>query len=908
MYQAIYYDYSEKAYYVRDDGFGEFKRVEYHPGYYVLDPQGNIPTLDDKRCKKVNSLSNCSYDDLYEKDVDKITRYLVDHYYKSDDPPKYHNIVYFDIEITIGGALTNDYIQKAPSEVTSIALYDATSKQHWVFILDKSKTLNPIKQSDKHVVPCFTESDLLSKFINKWEEIDPTIITGWNSGFFDVPYLYYRIKRVLGDRYANRLSPIGKVSISRYNQNQPVELGGINHLDYMLLFKKYITKQEDSYKLDEIGSKYVNLGKIEYEGNLDKLFETDVNKFIEYNVRDVDIIVELEKKLKFIELTINICHLCHVPYENIYLSTVLNDGAILTYLKRKGIISPNKPTTINRDINSVFVGDEVKVHKSLGGGIGTLIKIKEEEKKGIVKFKSGTIRAYEMGSLRRVEEYAGGYLKDPIPGLYEWIIDLDFTSLYPSIIRSLNIGLETLVGRIVNNGKYDNNWALDDMKKLDPDKVIYIQRLTDLREVKETQTTVGEIIKVIEDNNLIVAANGSLFRTDKSSIVCEVLEDWFDKRSEYKDLMKEAYKVKNDPALGEFYDKRQHAYKIKLNDVYGSYAINGWRYTDGHKFISAAITLTGQRVTQESIKFANMWLNKQLGTNKDYVITSDTDSLFVQVKQLIKHRYPNIDFTDRDKIIEIVLDIAKEIQDEANKNLDILVKSLFNIDGKHYFELKQEVVLERGYFSGKRRYAQFIVNKEGVTKEELDIKGMDLMKSNMPQMYRKFGEEILQDVLFGKSKQQIDEKIISFKKQMDVIDWVEVSKPTSLKQLNEYIKSKPPAGEIFSRLEKKCPANTKAAIYYNDLLRFKQLDIKHSPITVGEKIKWVYLKENPYKIDVIAFLSYDLPDEIKKFIDKYINREHLFDTVLRNKLNSFYQDLGWGNLNLNNHVYKFFEF
>ena len=134
------------------------------------------------------------------------------------------------------------------------------------------------------------------------------------------------------------------------------------------------------------------------------------------------------------------------------------------------------------------------------------------------------------------------------------------------------------------------------------------------------------------------------------------------------------------------------------------------------------------------------------------------------------------------------------------------------------------------------------------------------------------------------------------------------SERISLKQLNEYIKSKPPAGEIFSRLEKKCPANTKAAIYYNDLLRFKQLDIKHSPITVGEKIKWVYLKENPYKIDVIAFLSYDLPDEIKKFIDKYINREHLFDTVLRNKLNSFYQDLGWGNLNLNNHVYKFFEF
>ena len=161
----------------------------------------------------------------------------------------------------------------------------------------------------------------------------------------------------------------------------------------MNLFKKFITKQEPSYKLGEIGLKYVDLGKIDYEGSLDKLFRDDINKFIEYNIRDVEIIIELEKKLKFIDLTVTICHLCHVPYEQIYMSTVLNDGAILTYLKRKGIASPNKPTTIN-----------------------PLLKIRDEEN----------------------DSYAGGYLKDPVPGLYEWVIDLDFTSLYPSIIRSLN--------------------------------------------------------------------------------------------------------------------------------------------------------------------------------------------------------------------------------------------------------------------------------------------------------------------------------------------------------------------------------------------------------------------------------------------------------------------------------------
>ena len=908
MYQSIYYDHFEKNYYIRDDQYNGFQKIEYNPGYYILDPKGDIPTLDDKKCRHVLDLPQGTYSQLYEKDVDKLTRYLVDYYFEDDNPPKYHNILYLDIEITINGALTPDNIKKAISEITSIALYDNTTKEMWCFILDRSKELTFIRQENKVIVPCKSEMDLLSKFLDKWEEFDPTIITGWNSGFFDIPYLYYRIQKVLGDRYANRLSPIKKVKINEWDENQPVTLAGISHLDYMLLFKKYITKQEDSYKLGDIGEKYVGLGKIEYEGNLDKLFKDNINKFIEYNLRDVDIIVELEKKLKFIELTINICHLCHVPYEKIYLSTVLNDGAILTYLKRKGIVSPNKPTTINKDINSISVGDDVRVHKSMGGGEGILTKIDSENKKGYVQFKSGAIRSYDISSLRKVEEYAGGYLKDPIPGLYEWVIDLDFTSLYPSIIRSLNMGLETLVGRIVNNGKYDNNWTLSDLKQMNKDDYIIIQRLTDEREIKETQTTVESIINLIEKNNLIIASNGSMFRTDKSSIVCEVLEDWFNKRSEYKNLMKDAYKNKKDPILGEFYDKRQHAYKIKLNDVYGSYAINGWRYTDGHKFISAAITLTGQRLTQESIKFVNQWLNNQLGTDKDYVITSDTDSLFIQVKQLIQKRYPNIDFKDRNKIIEIVLEIAKEIQIEANKNLDKLVVDLFNISSKHYFELKQEVVLERGYFSGKRRYAQFIVNKEGITKDELDIKGMDLMKSNMPPIYRKFGEEILQDVLFGKTKEEIFDKINSFKKEMDKIDWMEISKPTSLKQLNEYIASRPSVGEIFSKLEKKCPVNTKAAVYYNDLLRFKKLDTKHSLITIGEKIKWVYLKENPYRIDCIAFLSYDIAPEIKDFINLYIDREQLFNTILKNKLDSFYNDLGWGNLNFNNHINKFFDF
>jgi DNA polymerase elongation subunit (family B) len=858
MYQSIYFDRSDYTYYLRDDkkGWLDFKHT---PTVYKLDPYGEFETLDGKRVSKAKF--DWKDKSLFENDVDKLTRVLVDFYYKSDETPEYQNIVYFDIEIEIGGALTKEYIKSAPTKITSISLYDASTKEKYCYILDENNLLTETVKDNVKIVPFSTEAKLLKAFLLLWEQCDPTIITGWNSGFFDVPYLYYRINKVLGYEDALRLSPIKKINITEYSPEQPVELGGINHLDYILLFKKYVTKQEESYKLGDIGDKYVKLGKIEYEGNLDRLFRDDINKFIDYNIRDIDIIIELEKKLKFIDLTITVCHLCHVPYENIYLSTSLNDGAILTYLKRKGIVSPNKPTTYNEALKQSTEDD-----------------------------------------------YAGGYLKDPIPGLYEWVIDLDFTSLYPSIIRSLNMGIETLVGRIINSGKYDNKWTIFELENMKPDHMIIIEKLNDNRTTTKTQISVEKLLNFIKANNIIIAANGSMFRIDKSSVVCEVLTDWFNKRKEYKDLMKDAFKVKKDPILGDFYNRRQHAYKIKLNDVYGCYAINGWRYTDGHKMISSAITLTGQRLTQESIAFVNRWMNKKLNTkDKDYVVTSDTDSLFIQVKDILIAK--GIDITNKEETINETLKIATEIQKVANEFIGDFARKAFNIpdENEHYFELKQEVVLERGYFAGKRRYAMFIVNKEGVPVEELDMKGLDLMKSNMPKIYKKFGENLLQDIMFGKHKSEIDKQIVDFKKYLNTADWRDFAKPTGVKMIDKYVKRKPKAGEIFSEFELKAPVNTKSAVYYNDLLRFKKLDKKYPCFVEGDKMKYIILKPNPYKIETIGFSGND-PEFITQFIEEYVDREGAFNTVLLNKLTGVYEDLKWDFPVLNEKITKFFKF
>jgi DNA polymerase elongation subunit (family B) len=855
MYQAIYYDRSTYTFNLRDDktGWSEFK---YHRPRFKIDPNGQYQTLDGKRA---NAVTKYDWKDnsLYESDLDAYTSVLIDRYKDSDDAAEWQNIVYFDIECEIAGALTPELIKNAPTKITSIAVYDNTTQKYYCLILDEKQQLQTVNEENRAIIPFPHEHDLLHAFLNLWEQLDPTIITGWNTEYFDVPFLYYRIENQLGASEAARMSPLRKVKFGTYSHDAPVELAGLNHLDYMLLFKKYNPKQEPSYKLGDIGEKYVGLAKIEYEGNLDRLFQEDINKFIEYNIRDVEILIELEKKFKFIELTIAICHLCHVPYEQIYLSTALNDGAILTYLKRQNIVSPNKPTTTRP----------------------ALYDIKEE--------------------------YAGGYLKDPVPGLYEWVIDLDFTSLYPSIIRSLNIGIETYIGRIINKDKYDNNWTLDDLKGMDHEQLITIERLKDDKTTSQSEIKVGQIIDYIEQGGMMIAASGAIFRTDKPSVVCEVLTDWFNKRVEYKNLMKKAYKS-GDAVKGEFYNRRQHAYKIKLNDVYGCYAINGWRYTDGHKIISKAITLTGQRVTQESIKFCNAWMNEQLGTtDKDYVVTSDTDSLFIQVKDLVLQRYPET--KTKDEYIKAVLEIATEVQKYANANIERVAREKFNIKGDHYFELKQEVVIERGYFAGKRRYAMYIVNKEGVTVDEMVMMGLDLMKSNMTPMYRKFGEELLQQIMFGAPKSDIDKRILDFKKFVKDLPLGDIAKPTGVKQVSSYIDRKPGIGEIFSTLKLKCPINTKAAIWYNDLLRFKKLDKKYPCFTEGDKMKYIQLKDNPYRIDVIGFTGND-PEFITEFMNKYADREQGFESSLMNKLVGIYEDLGWVFPSMHEKAGKFFKF
>jgi len=477
-------------------------------------------------------------------------KFLVDKYGINDEPSKTHREVFFDIEIEMGEALTEEYIKSAPKKVTSIAWYDKQVDEWGILILDGKSQLTKTKARNKTITPCSTEDELLLKFIEKFREIDPDIIVGWNSDYFDIPYLYYRMCNVLGEDIARYLSPIGYVRETPWYKDQFIQIAGVESLDYMRLHKKFSWADEPSFKLDAIGEKYVGMNKIEYEGSLDKLFEDDIHKFIQYNFVDVEILKKLDEKLDYLALVKNLAHKGKHNYSEVYANTKTQDGAISAYLLSEGIIPPAK------------------------------------ERNPFSK-----------------KNYAGGYLFCPKAGIYNYVFDEDLTSLYPSIIMTINIGKETMIGRIIDADDRNNRLGLNDLKRKDPKEELIIENV----KRKRTKIKIGELINLIQDMEMSISANGVMFNTNRESVLSTILKKWFDERVMYKNKMKSAYKS-GDKELGAAFHMKQYTMKILLNSLYGATALGSFRY--GNVILSEAITLSGQHIIQESALTANKHINK----------------------------------------------------------------------------------------------------------------------------------------------------------------------------------------------------------------------------------------------------------------------------------------------------------
>ena len=288
--------------------------------------------------------------------------------------------------------------------------------------------------------------------------------------------------------------------------------------------------------------------------------------------------------------------------------------------------------------------------------------------------------------------------------------------------------------------------------------------------------------------------------------------------------------------------------------------------------------------------------------DENYCAYVDTDSNYFNAEPILKHLYPDFESFDDKEKDDILERVAKKYESVINEDYDRLAREAFNVT-EHRLEMKTECVIRSAYFRATRRYAQWITKQEGIEKETLDIKGLEFMKANFPPILGEFFNGILHQVLKGGEKGNILEQIKVFKKQIlgGEIPLTKLGNPTSVKKLDKYSGTKARAGEMFTEILKGAPAPVRAAIRYNDLLRIWSLDRKHNLITQSDKVKWIYCKDNPYKIEALAFFDYDIPEKVQDFLDRYADRQKVFDSILLNKLEGFFNDLEWS-LDLNPHL------
>lgn len=836
MYQNISYDKKNNIMHVFDDELGH-QKFPFQPYAYLPDSEGDFQSLDGVRLTQVagNHKDNPK---AYESDINEEIRTLIDLYYESDVPSKGHRELFFDIESERD---ENGYSTPTDARlrITSIAYYDKAGDDRRVLVLDEEKRIDSKGfKTDEYEVEIFrSEADMLTRFINAFAAIQPTIITGWNTDNYDIPYLINRCKNVLGAQSVKKLSPAGIVD---WNKNrEKYKIFGVSSLDYLTLYKKFTYTELPNYRLDTVAKFELGKGKVEYDGDLNLLFATDIHKFVEYNMVDVNLVYELDEKTQLLNLARTICHKGHVSYEDVYYASKYLDGAAIVDLKRNGLVAPNKA-----------------------------FRFVEEESES--------------------DALAGAYVMAPVPGLYKWIYDLDLTSLYPSIIMTLNISPETKVAVI-------KNWNQECLLKPDPQQVEFTDG-----------SYAHDIKQWLQDNEYTVASNGAVYQTAKRGFLPTILEKWFDERVTYKEKRDE-YEVGSEDY--KFYDALQLTQKVLLNSFYGVLGLKTFRFHDLDN--AGAITAVGQSIIKFSAKVINNHYAKEIGQDHfinatggkaEFAFYTDTDSTFVSSLPLIQKRFPDYDETNEQFMIDQTNAIASEVQKLVNGMYD-RYSVVFHNTEKHRFQIKQEYVAKSGLWIAKKRYTQWVIFKEGKPTDKMDIKGLDVVRSSFPTNFKMIMKETLWYILKENSKVATTDMIFNFKTDMKKAPVVDVMKNSGVKEISKYTKKRKP----FTGYLSGTPAHVKSAINFNDLLISNNVrDI--DPITDGEKVKWAYLSDNPYGFDTICLRGYKDPDFIVTFVDQYIDRNKIFEKELKNKLDDFYSALNWGSFPENNNAKKFFSF
>ena len=654
-------------------------------------------------------------------------------------------------------------------------------------------------------IHCENETRLLENFVLDWSMNYPDIITGWNSRFFDIPYLVNRIVRVLGEKMAKKLSPWGwykenEITLFGNRKQQIFDLVGISSIDYMDAYKKFTYVNQESYSLNHIA--YAELGekKLDYSeySSLHELYQTNFQKFVDYNVHDVVLLERLEEKMKLLEMIISLAYMAKCNFNDVFSPVKMWDCIICNHLKDQQIVVPPK---------------------------------KHETK---------------------LEAYEGAYVKTPQIGRHKWVASFDLNSLYPHLIMQYNISPETLVGMYPESGLVD---ALLD-KEFD--------------------------VAFLKEKNLTMTPNGSLYTRKKQGFLPALMEKMYTDRVKYKDLMiaeQKKGKAADTNKLAQYHNMQINL-KIALNSAYGALGNQWFRFYDVRN--AEAVSVAGQLSIRWAERAVNQYLNKVLETDgTDYVIASDTDSLYIALDSLVQKVGLGEDTQKTIKFMDTVCE--GKIQDVIDGCYGEMAEYVNAFEQK--MVMKREVLAEVAIWTGKKHYILNVHNSEGVQYDEpkLKIMGIEAVKSSTPEPCRNALKEALKIMMNG-TEEDVINYIENFKTKFKTLPAEEVSFPRSVKGLAKYHDSA-------SIYQKSTPIHVKGSLIYNKILQNKRLTRKYPKIQEGEKIKFAYLKEpNPTGDTVIAMLN-ALPDEFE--LKPYIDYEKQFSKSFLDPIIGILNVIGW---------------
>lgn len=655
-------------------------------------------------------------------------------------------------------------------------------------------------QGKEIYVKCRDEYSLCKQFMALWTKKCPDILTGWNTKFFDEPYIINRFRKILGEDETKKLSPWNYIGERKTVINgRPMiayNIMGVESLDYIELYKWYAPggKSQESYRLDAIAQVELGEGKISFDeyDSLHALYRLNFQKFIEYNIRDVEIIIKLEEKLKLLELGVTLAYDTKTNFEDIFAQTRMWDSMTYAYLFEKNIIVPPR----------------------------------------IVKEKDGM--------------FEGAYVKEVQVGMHHYVASFDLNSLYPHLMMQYNISPETLIE--------PENYT-DEMRAI-------------LSQGVDVNSMLSKSVDISKLQGATLTPNGQFFRTDIMGFLPKMMEEMYTDRTKFKRLMltaKQEYEHETDNSKKYEIEKRiakynniQLAKKVSLNSAYGALGSQYFRFYDLR--MALGVTTAGQLSIRWIEHKINAWMNKLLETNKDYVIASDTDSIYLRMGELVDKFIK--DKSDKQKVISLMDKICKEkLEPFIDTSYAELAEYVHAYDQK--MEMKREGLSDKGIWTAKKRYILNVYNNEGVQYNEPQMKvmGLEMIKSSTPAAIREKMREAITIMMNG-TEEDIHQFIQQAKKDFMGLPAEEISSPRGCNGLAKY-------SDGLSLYKLGTPIHVKGAILYNYHLKQKNLTKKYPLIQEGEKLKYTYLKmPNPFKDTVISFPG-RLPKEfgLQEYID-----------------------------------------